>query len=382
MNIGFDAKRAYHNCTGLGNYSRTLISALSQYHPENQYFLFNPKQGELFKPIEKNIKEILPAVPVHKLFRSAWRSKWVKHDLQKNNIDIYHGLSHEIPMGISKTRIRTVVTIHDLIQLRYPEQYKPIDVRIYNAKTRYACTHADKIIAVSEQTKKDIIHYYKIPEDKISVCYQSCNCLFDSVVNQSEKELLKEKYGLPAQYFLYVGSVIERKNLLSICKAMLLLKDELDIPLVVIGEGGKYKEQVRSYLKQNNIEHKLIFLSETAASGSSAAYKCSSDFPAIYQSATALIYPSFFEGFGIPVLEALYSRLPVITSNVSSLTEIAGGHAYYVDPASAAEIAAAMKDICFNQSCAGTRAAQGYEHAKKFAQKNCADAVMELYKML
>ncbi len=174
-----------------------------------------------------NIHEVLPGNFFHSLFSSAWRSSWVKKDLKKNKIDLYHGLSHEIPVGIQNTGIKSVVTIHDLIHERFPEQYNPIDVKIYTKKFRYACEHADKVIAISEQTKKDIIEFYKTPEEKITVCYQSCNPAFAVQVSAEEKKRITQKYSLPEQFFLYVGSIIERKNLLNICKAVFLLRNEL-----------------------------------------------------------------------------------------------------------------------------------------------------------
>ena len=118
MNIGFDAKRAFHNQTGLGHYSRTLIHSLAKFYPDHQYYLFNPKQSSLFQFEEPNIHEILPDYFPASLFTPAWRSSWVKKDLKKLKIDLYHGLSHEIPIGIQKTGIRSVVTIHDLIHER------------------------------------------------------------------------------------------------------------------------------------------------------------------------------------------------------------------------------------------------------------------------
>ncbi len=382
MNIGYDAKRAYHNGTGLGHYSRTLLHSLSEYYPQHQYYLFNPKSSNSFEVKGNNIHEVLPDGFLNKLFSSAWRSSWVKKDLQKLKIDLYHGLSHEIPVGIKKTGIKSVVTIHDLIHERYPEQYNAIDVKIYSKKFRYACEHADKIIAISEQTKRDIIEFYKTPAEKISVCYQSCNPAFGKVVSDEEKRKIKEQYGLPEQFFLCVGSIIERKNLLNICKAIFLLRNELDIPLVVIGDGGKYKQQVKDYLLQNGIEDSIIFLSENQSAKSSQSFKSAVDFPAIYQSAIAMLYPSFFEGFGIPVLEALWSRLPVITSDASCLPEAGGDGAYYVSPASATEITTAMKKIYSDKEFAAGMIEKGWQHAQNFTQQKCAASVMDVYKSL
>jgi glycosyltransferase involved in cell wall biosynthesis len=382
MNIGFDAKRAYHNQTGLGHYSRTLIHSLAKYFPGNDYFLFNPKRSFLFQFEEENVQEILPNGFPGSLFPSAWRSSWVKNDLKKLGIDIYHGLSHEIPMGLKTTRIKSVVTIHDLIHERFPDQYNAIDVKIYRKKFRYACLNSDRVIAISEQTKKDIVEFYQVPASKITVCYQSCNPAFGKTVPAEEKASIRKKYRLPERFFLHVGSIIERKNLLNVCKAIYLLRNEMAEPLVVIGDGGKYKQQVKEFIFQNGLAERIIFLSEIPEAKSSKAFQTAEDFPAIYQSAIAMIYPSFFEGFGIPVLEALWSRVPVITSNVSSLPEAGGGAAICVDPASVEEIASAMKRVCDDKEFAASLPEKGWQHAQRFSQENCAKDVMQVYNSL
>lgn len=382
MNIGFDAKMAYHNGTGLGHFSRTLINSLSEYYPEHEYYLFNPKASSFFQLQAKNIHEVLPHSFINKTFSSAWRNSGIKKDLKKNKIDLYHGLDHEIPNGIDKTGIKTVVTIHDVIYERYPEQFPAQDIKNFSKRFRYACAHADKVIAVSEQTKQDILDFYKTPQEKIIVCYQSCNPAFGKKASEAEKLRAKKLYRLPGKFFLYVGSVIERKNLLNICKAIFLLRNEIDIPLIVIGDGKKYKQQVKDYIKQNGLEKKIIFLSENTTELLPEVFQTAVDFPAIYQSALAMIYPSFFEGFGIPVLEALLSRLPVITSDVSCLPETGGEGAYYVNPNSAEEIAEGMRRICSDEALRETMKEKGWQHAQKFTQQKCADSIMSVYKGL
>jgi glycosyltransferase involved in cell wall biosynthesis len=382
MNIWFDAKRANHNGTGLGHYSRTLIRSLAAYFPQHEYYLFNPKPSELFHLNGKHIHEVLPSKLLHKTLSSVWRSTWIKNDLEKSDIDIYHGLSNEIPLDIHKTGIKSVVTIHDIIFEHYPQQYSRIDVEIYKRKFKYACEHADKVIAISEQTKRDLMKFYKTPAEKIVVCYQSCNPAFAETVSEKIKQHIKEKYSLPDQYFLYVGSIIERKNLMGICKALYLLRNDLKIPLVVIGEGTKYMQQVKDFIKQNGLENQIIFLSENSLAKVASSFLRAEDFPAIYQMATAMIYPSFFEGFGIPVLEALWSRLPVITSNVSSLPEAGGDGAYYVNPNSAEEIAEGIKKIFTDKLFAETLKEKGWQQAQKFTQQKSAAEVMKVYEGL
>jgi glycosyltransferase involved in cell wall biosynthesis len=382
MNIGFDAKRAYHNQTGLGHYSRTLIHSLATYYPEHEYFLFNPKASNSFQFSEQNVHEVLPQSFLSKKLSALWRSNRVKKDLQQYKIDLYHGLSHEIPVNIQKTGIKSIVTIHDLIFERYPEQFKLIDRKIYSKKFRYSCEHADKIIAISNQTKQDIIDLYKTPTEKIEVCYQSCNPAFGQRVTEDAKQSIKTKYNLPDQYFLYVGSLIERKNLLNICKAIQLIRDEVNIPLVVIGNGGEYKQKVKDYISQNKLEDRIIFLSDNSTAKHSPGFQSAADFPAIYQLAIAMIYPSVFEGFGIPVLEALWSRIPVITSNVSCLPEAGGHGAFYVDPTKPEEIAERMKRILNDGSFVQQQVEKGWQHAQRFSNYNTAAKVMEVYKQV
>ena len=380
MKIAFDAKRAYQNGTGLGFYSRTLISSLATYFPEHQYFMCAPKvTGKFDTSSHANISNITPQSLVSQKIRSLWRSKWIVDDLLERNVDIYHGLSHEIPLRIRKTPIKTVVTIHDLIFERYPEMYNWIDVQIYRSKFKYACAYADKIIAISEQTKADIIKYYDVPEGKVDICYQSCNPAFGQTVSDAEKQRIKDLYRLPDAFLLYVGSIIERKNLLNICKALHLLKTETTFPLVVIGEGGEYKNEVKQYISEVGLGAKIIFLSEVPLAKSSPAFQSAADFPAIYQLAKALIYPSVFEGFGLPVLEALLSNIPVITSNVSCLPETGGNAAYYVNPYSPAEIAEAITQVVSNTQLVANMVAKGQQHAQKFTLQKCAASVMEVY---
>ena len=380
MKIAFDAKRAYQNGTGLGHYSRTLISSLATFYAGNSYFLCAPKLTNRYNISSfNNIQNIVPAGFLEKSLKAVWRSNWVTSDLKKHNVDIYHGLSHEIPVGISKTGIRSVVTIHDLIFERYPDQYNWLDVQIYRKKFRFACKHADHIIAISQQTKDDIINFYKIDAAKITICYQSCNPAFAEITTETERNRIRTLYSLPEQFFLYVGSIIERKNLMNICKALQEFKAKSNIPLVIIGDGGTYKQKVKDYLRSNNLENSVIFLSDTAAAKNSVAFQTATDFPAIYQLSSGVIYPSVFEGFGIPVLEALWSNVPVITSNISCLPETGGNAAYYVDPYKPGEIAEGMWKLISDNKLVEEMKTKGLLHAQKFTPQKCAEPVMQVY---
>lgn len=379
INIGFDAKRAYHNTTGLGNYSRTLIGGLAENYPEHRYFLFNPKPSEKYKtPPFEIVREVLPSTPFLKKFSSLWRSIWLTKVLKNHQIDIFHGLSHELPRGIERAGIPSVVTMHDLIFERYPEQFSPVDVFIFRKKFRYACMAANRVIAISKQTKEDLVNMYGVNEAKIDVCYQSCHPRFEKPVTSDLKEAIRKKYALPDDYFLYVGSIIERKNLLAICKALHALKGKLSIPLVVIGNGKKYKEKVKQYVQSNGLNSNVIFLSERKEVSSDVSFQTSESLPAIYQMAKGMIYPSFYEGFGLPVLEALWSRIPVITSSVSCLPEAGGPGAFYVHPDNPEEIAAAMFSVAHDDGV-NHKVEQGIKYAQSFTVEQTTKAVMNVY---
>ncbi len=314
MKLGFDAKRLFHNKSGLGNYSRNLLYFMAKQFPEESYHLFTPKinHEDFVKPFLKQpFKTITPA---SSLFSSYWRSQGIIKDLIKNDIDIYHGLSHEIPKGLKDTNIKSVVTIHDLIFKVQPELYPFIDKKIYDYKFKYACNHADKIITVSKNTKQDVIRFYNIPEDKVIVNY----LMTDPIFYDDRKEELK--INLPSNYLLYVGAISPRKNLKTILESFTIKNDFP--PLVVVGRGEKYKKELELFIQKNKIRNKIIWLDNV---------KENIDLKAIYQNADLLIYPSVYEGYGMPILESILSGTPVLTSNISSLPEVGGAFSYYLD---------------------------------------------------
>lgn len=375
MNIGLDAKRAFNNSTGLGNYSRTLIQSLTHQYPDNKYFLFtpsiSPSYGDLKFPSSEIIRpKSLPSV----LLKSFWRSKGIIKDMRKCGLDVYHGLSHELPIGIKETGIKSVVTIHDLIHEKFPSQYPLADRKIYSQKFKYSCRNADKIIAISSQTKNDIVELYQVDPDKIEVIYQSVNRVFLKRANESEKKDVKTKFALPDRFLLSVGSIIERKNLLNVCRALPKISDQ-EIKIVVIGSGKDYYKKVKKWIKENKLENRFLFLNEKYAISEN-------ELRTIYQLSSGLIYISTYEGFGLPVLEGLASGIPVLTSNVSCLPEAGGVAAFYVDPLNVGEIKNAINLILENKTVIEDKMQKAELHLEKFAQEKITQQVMELYKKL
>lgn len=369
LNIGFDAKRLFNNFTGLGNYSRTLLRDLASNFPEEAYFLYTPKVTKLKSTsIFLNSPEFqVKYPPRHK--KILWRSLGIKKMLKKHDIEVFHGLSHEIPFGIQNTGIKSVVTIHDLIFRHYPDQYKTIDNFIYNTKFKYSCDHADKVIAISESTKKDIMEFYGTDPGKIEVVYQSCHNQFKSEKPEGEINEIVEKYNLPQNFMLYVGSVIERKNLLNIVKAMKNLPGHLSPHLVVVGEGGNYKNKVHEFLAKEQMDNQVSFIKP--------AFE---ELPALYQKASLFVYPSVYEGFGIPVIEAAFSHTPVVTSNVSSLPEAAGPDALQIDPYSIEALTEALEKGLTDENLRKEMISKSAEYVKRFDGDGAARQVMDIYR--
>ena len=191
MIIGFDAKRANANFTGLGNYSRFMVETMATYGNEHKYRMYIPKKckNALYDSLlkHKNVASIQPRSFLMKRCKALWRTFFIKRGLLQDGVQLYHGLSNELPVGIHRTGIRSVVTIHDLIFLRYPQYYHWLDRIIYNYKFRYACRKSDRIVAVSECTKRDIVKFYGISPDKIDVVYQGCNPVFAQPVSAEAK---------------------------------------------------------------------------------------------------------------------------------------------------------------------------------------------------
>lgn len=374
MKIAYDAKRITNNLTGLGNYSRFVVNTLAQQYPADELLLFSPnnyRKGmeKLISPAE-NIQLRMPKEKLKSWKKALWRSWSIWRELRAADIDIYHGLTNELPFSIRKSGAKSIVTVHDLIFLRYPKFYKPIDRWIYNFKFRKACRQADHIVAVSQRTKHDIVAFYGIAPEKISVIYQGCHEQFKQQASEERRKEVAEKFGLPDYFILSVGTVEERKNLLLTVKAMKELK--MKAPLVVVGRETAYAEEVKKYAIAHKIKDKLIFLDKVDYT----------ELPVVYQLATLFVYPSLYEGFGIPLIEALHSRVPVIAAIGSCLEEAGGKHSIYVDPFDHRNLALQMRRVMSDSALKERMISEGLRHVQRFEEKQLAAQMHELYERL
>lgn len=377
MKIGFDGKRAARNFTGLGNYSRYALEALVKYYPGDEYNVYvpkdalNPKFEQIVATAGGRMSKILPLKAFARRFKSLWRVWGVTESLPVDGVHVFHGLSNELPLNIRKVSpaVKSVVTVHDIIFRRLPWCYPFVDRLIYDFKFRRACHNADHVIAVSECTKRDIVNDYGVSPDKVSVIYQGCDSLFAQSATAGRVAEVRRRYSLPDKFIVSVGTIEERKNLLSVVKALLLLPD--DVHLVAVGRRTKYTTLIDRFVAENGLGRRVHLLHNVPYA----------DLPVIYRCADVFAYMSLYEGFGIPLLEALNSRVPVIAATGSCLEEAGGPGSLYVAPFDIEAIAGAVEK-CLQSEVKERMVAAGLEWASRFTMKQFADETMRCYKHL
>lgn len=301
MKIAFDAKRYFHNHTGLGNYSRTLVNGLRELFPEHEYVLYDESS----------------TTRMFRLGNMAGRSQ----------CDILHGLSNELPLlNATKGRTKHIVTMHDVCWKTFPSMYGFFDRHIYNLKYGISCRKADHVVAITQSTKRDLMEYYDVPEHKITVIYQPVQKHFYTPLTaERASELIADHLpSLPRDFVLYVGSINSRKNLMAVVKALMLIpKSSRPMLLVVGGASEEYARRVNAYIDAHDLRSYVMIKTNLHDNHL---------LQALYKQAKVFLYPSFYEGFGLPVVEAALQHTPVITTTVSSLPEAAGPDACLIDP--------------------------------------------------
>jgi len=362
VRIGFDAKRVFNNFTGLGNYSRFVVDGLLEHFPENQYLLYTPKirqHPEVQKYLNLEIRQPQKGTP-----GAWWRTFSIANDIKEDKLDVYHGLSNELPLR-KPPGLKTVLTVHDLIFLRFPEYYGFIDVSIYKWKLKKACESADVIVAVSQQTASDLKDFLNVDERKLCVVYQGCHPQFYKKVSTEE---VRKKYSLPKEFVLYVGTLEKRKNAGLIIKALSRVKNK--IPVVFVGRATKYVKELDDLVNRFGVRDYVRFINNASFV----------DLPAIYQSASLFVYPSVFEGFGIPIVEAIASGVPVITSNGSCFSEAGGPDCIYVNPSNYEELADSMTMVLDNTDLRATMVDGSKKYIERFAPAVIASELMKIYR--
>ena len=369
--IGFEAKRANANRTGLGNYSRFVIRSLKRAGIGDRLNLYIPKRkanAEYDALLEMDgVTSHLPDRPVWRRLSALWRVFGVAQQLQRDGVKLFHGLSNELPCGLGRRGIRSVVTVHDLIFRILPGCYKPVDRWIYTWKFRSACRRADRIVAVSECTKRDIVRLFGIDPAKIEVIYQGCDEMFAERRSAAELDRAAREYGLPERYLLNVGTREERKNLLEVVQALEHLPAE--IHLVAVGGRTAYTARVERYAAEHGLTDRIHLLHKVT-------YR---DLPLLYARAEVMVYPSRYEGFGIPIIEALNAGIPVVAATGSCLEEAGGPDQLYVSPDDPAELARAVSRILDDPELRRTLAERGRAYVERFRMEVVGPQMADLY---
>jgi glycosyltransferase involved in cell wall biosynthesis len=367
MDLGFDAKRAFHNATGLGNYARDVLRILHRHRPDHTLHVYAPAGGRVPFAIEgERFRVHAPRGALGRLLPSVWRQRGVVGDLVRDGVSVFHGLSHELPLGIERTRVAPVVTIHDLVFERMPELYPPIDRRIYQAKARSAVRRARLVVAISAQTKRDLEEVYGLAPERIRVVYQTCNAAFRAPVAPAALEDVRRRLALPEVFLLSVGTIERRKNLALAVEALAGLEG---VPLVAVGRPTPYQAELEALAAARGVAGRVRFLQGVSTP----------DLAALYRLATVVLYPSRYEGFGIPILEALFSGAPVVTTRGGVFAEVGGPETVYVDPDDVDGLREALSRLLGDPAARRAMAEAGLRHAARFDEAAIADELSAVY---
>ena len=370
MRIAIDSRGAtlYHG-TGIGTYTNNLISEMISINNKDKFTLFCT--GKFNNSFEKNNTDIVYSSGRHGSFYEKF---YIPEYLKENNIDLYHIPQNGIGFNFDSS-ISTIVTIHDLIPYIMPETVgkgylerflRDMPNIIYNSKG---------ILTVSEYSKKDILKYFSYyPEDKIFVTPLAANDNFKPIEESICKDYLKNKFNITDPYILYIGGFSSRKNAFGLIKAFNNIYKDLNVKhkLVLTGSLKDEGNKLKSFIDENNLNDKIMF----------TGYVPDSELPLLYSSCNAFVYPSFYEGFGLPPLEAMSCKAAVITSNISSIPEVTGDSAVLINPYNQKELESAIIRVLNNDKFRNDLKEKGYIQSQKFSWRNTAQKTLEAYETL
>jgi glycosyltransferase involved in cell wall biosynthesis len=367
VRIAIDARKLRDY--GIGTYVRNLLRELARIDTSSEYVLLcgaaDCGLAADLGPNFRAVREPAGAYSVREQFA-------IPNDLRREHADLFHAPHYVLP---ALTPCRSVVTIHDCIHLRFP-QYLPSRLGYAYARTSlWTATHrARRVITVSEASKRDILRYFRIPESRIDVIYNAIDERFWQEPSGDEMERVRQRYQLTAPFVLYAGNIKPHKNLERLIEAFHLLRQEnaglRDVQLLIIGDEISKYATLRRAVHRHKL-HKFVrffgFVSDQTLA-------------ALYRLADVFVFPSLYEGFGLPPLEAMASGTPVITSNVSSLPEVAGDAALMIDPYEPAAIADAMRRVLTDAALRADLRARGLARARGFSWERSIRRVHEIYR--
>ena len=371
MNIAIDATSIPKNKTGVGVYLVNLINELSNIDYNNDYYIFvQSDDADSFNIDKANFNFIIIDSNKYRktILRLLWEQLILPKKLKRYNIDILHSPHYTAPIF---SKVSKVITFHDMTFYTLPQVHTFFKRLLFKTYMKISSKIADKILTVSKSTAKDVQKILKVNSDKICVTYNAKKDIYRPI---NDKKKIKEiclKYKISNDYILFVGTLEPRKNIKTLIKSYSKLIDEInkDIKLVIVGKKGWMYKEIFKLIKYLEIEEKVIF----------TGFADLDDLPYLYNGAEMFVYPSIYEGFGIPVLESISCGVPTITSNVSSMPEVIGNAGITIDPTDIIELKNSMKKIIKNDNLKKKLKNLGIKQSKKFTWENCAINTLEVY---
>ena len=382
MHIGIDASRiAVAAHTGTEHYTYELLAALARRDRLSRYTLYCNQLPAILPPLGPNFA--LRRMP----FPRLWTHVRLSAELALRPPDVLFIPAHVLPLGAPLRPTRTVVTIHDMGYLHFPEAHTAMQRRYLRLSTLWSARAANRIIAISAATRDDLVRYTGVRPDKIAVIHHGVSERFRPVIDRDAIQATQTQYGITEPYFFYIGTIQPRKNLVRLIEAFARveardlrleagsiagissLKPQVpSLNLVIAGKRGWLTEAIERRAAELGLANRVIFTS----------YVPDEDVPALLSGALGFVFPSLYEGFGMPVLEAMACGAPVLAANTSSLPEVAGDAALLVDPTDAGAIAAGLARLANDASLRADLRARGRARAAQFTWEQCAAQTLEV----
>jgi len=365
VRVAIDARKLHD--FGIGTYIRNLLRELGRLDHTNEYVLLS-RQADLTvaEQLGPNFRSVLEPSPNYSI-REQFHVPWLLHRLKP---DVYHAPHYVLPPAV---RCRKVVTIHDCIHLMFP-QYLPNRAAYAYAKASMwnAAKRSDRILTVSEASKRDILHFFNVPPEKVDVVYNAIDERFWNAPAEEDIARVRERYQLDHGFVLYVGNIKPHKNLVRLIEAFAELRKKSgfdDMKLLIIGDEISKLPALRRAVHSHKLHKHVRFL----------GYLSDDTLAALYRLAAVFVFPSLYEGFGLPPLEAMASGTPVVTSNVSSLPEVAGDAAVLVDPYDPHAIMDGIRRVLTDSSLAAELRRKGPLRAREFSWERSVQRTRRLY---
>lgn len=362
MKIGFDARMI--DWAGVGTYSYNLLNSLRQIDKENKYVLFCDQQSAAQVPAGDNFNRVMVT---EKVF-SAYHQLFFSLTLSKQSLDVFHSPHFIYPLFVSAP---SVVTIHDLIPLVFSSSMPSNIARIYYKRAnKKAISRAKLLLAVSEATKRDLQEVFSVPPEKVRVTHNGVGDNFKIIEDQSLLEQVKDRYKIHSKFLLNVGNPKPHKNWTGLVEAFAALGNEFkDYQLVLVGSVDPRFAVATDLIKKLNLEDRVTI----------TGFVSEKDMVLLYNAAETFVFPSFYEGFGIPVLEAMACGTPVVCSNTSSLPEVVGDAALMIDPKDKQSLVKGLEKLLLSNDLQEKLSRKGLDRVKQFSWMQIAEQTLKVY---